>query len=225
MFKREEKILIDFFQRRKLAGLKYDYVIDALENNDERLKYLVDKEVLRENSDNYELDELYLSFFEQVLDANEEINTSYINENLETIRQNINYYVNERTETKRSEYLRKIKNTLRNIGSITLRNVIDLSRNVENTYKTEANYKNKMLKLQNFDKKCNDIKTLINQIQVQSAFIEKLNKIKYLKDQHTLRSSTDINSFGTYQQCRFGKQTQRCYKRFQILGRIGKKNN
>lgn len=40
MFKKEEKILIDFFQRRKLAGLKYDYVIDALENNDERLKYL-----------------------------------------------------------------------------------------------------------------------------------------------------------------------------------------
>lgn len=244
MLKREEKILTDFFEKRKLNGLKYDYVSDVLENQDDRIKYLVDKEVIREHSDTFELDELYISFFEQALDANEEINISYINENIETIKQNINYYVNEKGETKRNEYIRKIKNTLRNIGVITIHNVIDLKRNVENTYKTEANYKNKKLKLQNFDKKSNDINSLIlqseklidenessffaatlddelqtiisnlkvsldkskhnlieikkqiinflNQIQAQSIFIDKLRKIKYLKDQVTLKSSTDF---------------------------------
>ena len=244
MLKREEKIITDFFEKRKLNGLKYDYISDVLDNQDERIKYLVDKEVIREHSDTFELDELYISFFEQALDANEEINISYINENIETIKQNINYYVNEKGETKRNEYIRKIKNTLRNIGVITIRNVIDLKRNVENTYKTEANYKNKKLKLQNFDKKSNDINSLIlqseqlidenessffaatlddelqsiisnlkvsldkskhnlieikkqiinflNQIQAQSVFIDKLRKIKYLKDQITLKSSTDF---------------------------------
>ena len=244
MLKREEKIITDFFEKRKLNGLKYDYISDVLDNQDERIKYLIDKEVIREHSDTFELDELYISFFEQALDANEEINISYINENIETIKQNINYYVNEKGETKRNEYIRKIKNTLRNIGVITIRNVIDLKRNVENTYKTEANYKNKKLKLQNFDKKSNDINSLIlqseqlidenessffaatlddelqsiisnlkvsldkskhnlieikkqiinflNQIQAQSVFIDKLRKIKYLKDQITLKSSTDF---------------------------------
>ena len=244
MLKREEKILTDFFEKRKLNGLKYDYVSDVLENQDERIKYLVDKEVIIEHSDIYELDELYINFFEQALDANEEINISYINENIETIKQNISYYLNEKGETKRNEYIRKIKNTLRNIGVITIRNVIDLKRNVENTYKTEANYHNKKIKLQNFDKKSNDITSLIiqseklidenessffaatlddelqniisklrisldkskhnlieikkqiinflNQIQSQSIFVEKLRRIKYLKDQITLKSSTNF---------------------------------
>ena len=244
MLRREEKILTEFFQKRKLAGLKYDYIIDILENDDERLKYLIDKEVIRENYSSYELDGLYINFFEQILDANEEINLSYINENIETVKQNINYFINETNENKRNEYIRKIKNTLRNIGNITIRNVIDLKRNVDNTYKNEANYKNKILKLENFDKKNNDIKLLIeqteklvneneysffksaaddelqniivclkinldkskhniieikkqiinflNQIQVQNRLIEKLHKIKYLKEQVTIRSATDI---------------------------------
>ncbi len=244
MLRREEKILTDFFQKRKLAGLKYDYVVDILEDDDERLRFLVNKEVVRENSGSYELDGLFLNFFEQVLDTNEEINVAYINENIETIKQNISYYANDKSETKRREYLRKIKNTLRNIANITIRNIISLKRNVDNTYKNEANYKNKKLKLQNFDKKSNDINTLItqtenlvdeqeqlffnavaddelnniiidlkinldkskhnlieikkqiinflNQIQAQNVLIEKLHKIKYLKDQVTLKSSTDI---------------------------------
>lgn len=244
MLRREEKILTEFFQKRKLSGLKYDYIIDILDNDDERLRFLIDKEVVRENYNSYELDGLYINFFEQILDANEELNLSYINENIETVKQNINYFINETNENKRSEYIRKIKNTLRNVGNITIRNVIDLKRNVDNTYKNEANYKNKILKLENFDKKNNDIKLLIeqteklineneysffksaaddelqniiinlkinldkskhniieikkqiinflNQIQVQNRLIEKLHKIKYLKEQFTIRSTTNI---------------------------------
>ena len=85
------------------------------------------------------------------MDANEEINTSYINDNLEKVEQNINYYFNEPNEQRKYEYLRTIKNTLRKLGAITLRNVVDLKRNIDNTFKNEPNYKNKRAKLLNLD--------------------------------------------------------------------------
>jgi hypothetical protein len=242
--KKEENLLSEMFKKRKSVNYKYEYALDLVENNENRIKYLLDKEVVRQNGNNLEIDDLFLLFFEQVLDANEEINVSYINENLEKITQNIQYFLNETNENRKHEYLRKIKTTLRNIGNITLRNVVDLKRNVDNTFKNEPNYKNKKAKLINLDKKRKDIAKLIeqteklvaekevtffttatdeeltriivqlklqlskcthnlieierqiidflNQIQYQSSVIEKLRKIKYLKDQYTLETSTNI---------------------------------
>jgi hypothetical protein len=39
------------------------------------------------------------------------------------------------------------------MGVITFRSVVDLRRNIENTFKNESNYKNKHLKLKNLDEK------------------------------------------------------------------------
>ncbi|GHT59256.1 hypothetical protein AGMMS50239_05470 [Bacteroidia bacterium] len=245
--KKEENLLSEMFKKRKsVKNFQYDYALDLVENNDNRIKYLLDREVVRQNGNNLEIDDLFLQFFEQVLDANEEINVSYINESLEKITQNIQYFLNETNENRKYEYLRKIKTTLRNIGNITLRNVVDLKRNVNNTFKNEPNYKNKKAKLINLDKKRKDIAKLIeqtekllserevtffttatdeelnriivqlkmqlgkcshnlieierqiidflNQIQYQSTVIEKLRKIKYLKDQYILETSTDIKT-------------------------------
>lgn len=241
---REEKLLTEMFKKRKTTDYKYDYALELVENNDNKIQYLIDRSVIRLNGDNLEVDDLYLQFFEQVLEANEEINTSYINENLEKVNQNIDYYFNEQNEQRKYEYLRIIKNTLRKIGIITLRNVVDLKRNIDNTFKSEPNYKNKRAKLINLDKKRKDIIKLIeqtehlitedditffktatdeelsriivqlklqlqkcthnlieierqvidflNQIQQQSGVVEKLRQIKYLKDQFTLETTTDI---------------------------------
>ena len=242
--KREEELLTEMFKRRKSADYKYEYAIELVDDNEERLQYLVDRSVIRQNGNTLEIDDLYLQFFEQVLEANEEINTSYINENLEKVKQNIEYYFNEQNEQRKYEYLRTIKNTLRKIGIITLRNVVDLKRNIDNTFKSEPNYKNKKAKLINLDHKRKDITKLIeqteqlvtdenltffrtatdeelsqiiiqlkrqlykcthnlieiqrqiidflNQIQQQSGIIEKLRKVKYLKDHFILETSTDI---------------------------------
>lgn len=38
-----------------------------------------------------------------------------------------------------------------NIAMITVRNVIDLKRNIDNTYKNEPNYRVKLSKLKNLD--------------------------------------------------------------------------
>jgi hypothetical protein len=232
------------FKRRKTTNYRYEYALELVDDNDARLQYLIDRSVIRQNGSTLEIDDLYLQFFEQVLEANEEINTSYINENLEKVKQNIEYYFNEQNEQRKYEYLRIIKNTLRKIDIITLRNVVDLKRNIDNTFKSEPNYKNKKAKLINLDNKRKDITKLIeqteqlvthdnitffktatdeelsriivqlklqlhkcthnlieiqrqiidflNQIKHQSGIIEKLRKVKYLKDQFILESSTDI---------------------------------
>lgn len=242
--KREEELLTEMFKRRKTTNYRYEYALELVDDNDARLQYLIDRSVIRQNGSTLEIDDLYLQFFEQVLEANEEINTSYINENLEKVKQNIEYYFNEHNEQRKYEYLRIIKNTLRKIGIITLRNVVDLKRNIDNTFKSEPNYKNKKAKLINLDNKRKDITKLIeqteqlvthdnitffktatdeelsriivqlklqlhkcthnlieiqrqiidflNQIKHQSGIIEKLRKVKYLKDQFILESSTDI---------------------------------
>ena len=159
--KREEELLTEMFKRRKTANYKYEYALELVDDNDSRIQYLLNRSVLRQNGNNLEIDGLYLQFFEQVLEANEEINTSYINENIEKVKQNIEYYFNEQNDQRKYEYLRSIKNTLRKIGNITLRNVVDLKRNIDNTFKSEPNYKNKKAKLIHLDNKRQDITKLI----------------------------------------------------------------
>lgn len=158
---REQKLLTEMFKKRKSASYKYEYALDLVENTDSRIQYLLSRSVIRQNGNYLEIDDQFLQFFEQVLDANEEINTSYINENIERIKQNIDYYFNEPNEQRKYEYLRIIKNTVRKLGIITLRNVVDLKRNINTTFKNEPNYKNKRAKLLNLDNKRKDITKLI----------------------------------------------------------------
>lgn len=185
--KREDDLLTEMFKRRKTANYKYEYALELVENNDGRLQNLINHSVIRQNGNILEIDDLYLLFFEQVLEANEEINTSYINENLEKIKQNIEYYFNEQNEQRKYEYLRIVKNTLRKIGIITLRNVVDLKRNIDNTFKSEPNYKNKKAKLINLDNKRKAVTKLIEQTEqiishdnitfFKTATDEELNRI------------------------------------------------
>jgi hypothetical protein len=106
-----------------------------------------------------------MHFFEQVLEVNEEINISYINENIELVKQNINYFLQESNENRRYNYIKIIKNALRKTGRITLRNIIDLNRNIENAFKSEPNYKIKIERLQHFDQKRRMIYLLIEQTE------------------------------------------------------------
>ena len=162
---KEQKLLTEMFKKRKTASYKYEYALDLVDNDDNRIQYLLSRSVIRQNGSNLEIDDEFLQFFELVLDANEEINTSYINDNLEKVKQNIDYYFNEPNEQRKYEYLRTIKNTLRKLGAITLRNVVDLKRNIDNTFKNEPNYKNKRAKLLNLDNKRKDITKLITQTE------------------------------------------------------------
>ena len=241
---REKELLSEMFGKRKSIDYKYSDAIELVDFDENRLEFLIQMEVIRENNELLELGDTYLEFFEQILGVNEEINSAYIDESIQKIKENIDYFLNENNTTRKQAYLSVIKNTFRRIGKITYRSVIDLRRNVENTFKNEPNYKNKQLKLKNLDKKRALIKSLIhqtlvltddeertfynraldselqliitdlklqlnecshnlieierqiidylNQIDLQGAFLEKLRKIKYLKDHFTLESETNI---------------------------------
>ncbi|MBS9766126.1 MAG: hypothetical protein KGV44_01140 [Flavobacteriaceae bacterium] len=242
--KREEKLISEMFSKRKSIDYKWSDALELVDYDEGRIDLLIQKSVIRENGGFLELDGQFLDFFEQVLFVSEEINLSYIDENIKNIKDNINYFLNEVNESRKYNYLRKIKKTFRNMGVITLRSVVDLRRNIENTFKNETNYKNKQLKLQNLDAKRNIVTNLINQtlvlideeeltffnraldeelsriiielkhqlrecshnlieiekqiidylnqIKQQGEFLEKLRKIKYLKDNFTIEAETNI---------------------------------
>lgn len=240
----EEKLLSEMFVKRKSLAYHYDYALEMVDYKEEKIQFLTDHSVIYKNGDYLELDTQYLEFFENVLGVNEEINTSYINENIRSVRENIDYFLNEKNEIRKYNYLRFIKNTFKKIALSTLRNVVDLRRNIDTTFKNEPNYKNKKAKLENLDRKRLDILDLIhqteslisteektffkaaldeelnliiiqlkrtliecshnlietekqiieflNQIKYHSGIIEKLRKIKYLKDQFIIEAGTDI---------------------------------
>jgi hypothetical protein len=243
---REHKLLTEMFEKRKTLSYKYDLALEMVDYNEDRIQYLINHSIIRQNGSFLEIDDQFLQFFEQVLEVNEEINTSLINSNIQNVKENILYYLKENHESRKYDYLRKVKNALRKIGNITLRNVVDLKRNIDNTFKNEPTYTIKKLRLEILDKKRIDINTFIdqtyslisdeeqsffksalddeltqvitnlklqlnecrhnlieiqrqiieylNQIKYQSGVIEKLRQLKYLKDQFTIRATSDIDS-------------------------------
>ncbi|MFT3682185.1 MAG: hypothetical protein QM791_18060 [Ferruginibacter sp.] len=154
-------LLVEMFEKRRSFMYKYDDAAELLA--EDKIEVLISKHILRRNGPYVEIDDQYQQFFEQVLEVNEEINTSYINENIQQVKQFINYYLQENNEHRRYSYLRQIKASLRKIGRVTLRNVIDLNRNIENAFKTEPNYGIKIAKLESFDEKRRTVYLLIEQ--------------------------------------------------------------
>lgn len=156
-------LLVELFEKRKSFMYKYDDAAEVLPQD--KIDVLINKHILRRNGPYIEIDDQYQQFFEQVLEVNEEINTSYINENIQQVKQYISFYLQENNDHRRYTYLKQIKASLRKIGRITLRNVIDLNRNIENTFKTEPNYSIKIAKLEAFDEKRRTVYLLIEQTE------------------------------------------------------------
>ena len=163
---RGHKLISEMFEKRKSLSYKYEYALDILDNNEDLIELLINKEIIRKNANFLELDDQFLQFFEQILEVNEEINTSYINENIRQIKEEyMLYYLKAVNDNERYKYLKAVKSSLRKIGRITIRNILDLSRNIENTFKTEPNYKIKLLKLENHKIKLVAIQQLIEQTE------------------------------------------------------------
>ena len=156
-------LLAEMFEKRKSFAYRYDHAIEIIDEG--RLETLIELEVVRKNGPLLEIDDQFLQFFEQILEVNEEINTATVHENIRTLKQQINYYLQEGNTSRKFAYLKAIKTVLRKIGLMTLRNIVDLNRNIENTFKTEPTYKIKISKLENYDQKRKDINTLISQTQ------------------------------------------------------------
>jgi len=163
---RGHKLLAEMFEKRKSLSYKYEYAVEVLENNEDIIQLLLSKDIIRQNGVFLELDDQFLQFFEQILEVNEEINTSFINENIRQVKDEyMLYYLQANSDSERYKYLKLVKSTLRKVGRITIRNILDLNRNIENTFKTEPNYKIKLLKLENHKLKLVAIQQLIEQTE------------------------------------------------------------
>lgn len=243
-------LIEEMFEKRKLLSFRYEYALDLIDGN--RLQMLLEREVIIQNGAYLELDERFMDFFELLLEANEEISTASIDENIQFIRQQMDYYLKEDNLSRKNGYLRNVKAILKKIGKITIRNVISLQRNIDNTFKNEPNYKIKIAKLENLDSKRIDIKKLIdttdelitnkeriffqqatdeelsyivlelrkelldsghslirsqqdiinylNQIKNQVQLVEKIRKVKYLRNQFELLSKSNLKDVLTKEQ-------------------------
>ena len=241
---RERKLLQALFQDRKKLSFRYDWARDLASKKDESIEFLKRYGVIRENTDFVELEDVYLKFFEDVLEVNEEINVASVKESIGNLNNAIDYYLSENNPSRKYGYLRDVKRILRNIALTTLRNVIDLKRNIDNTYKNEPTFAIKKKKLVHLDEKRKDIAALINEcervidekqttffmvamdvqlkdivtdvklqlrevyhnlleldrqiinylnlIEYQNRLLQKVQKLKYLRDQMLLDTNTDI---------------------------------
>lgn len=159
---REKVLLKEMFEKRKALSYRHEDALSLLDYKLERLRHLIDSGVILSNGDFLELEEVYLKFFEDVLQVNEQIDVASVAQVVSQLKDTIEYYLKENNEDRRRGYLREARYQLRNIGLRAIRSVIDLKRNVDNTYKNEPNFQIKKAKLEKLDQKRYSIKTLID---------------------------------------------------------------
>ena len=166
MLDRERVLFRDMFERRKSLNYRLDFALEVVDYKRDRIRYLIDHGVIHENGDFLELEDVYIQFFEDVLDMNEEISVASVKEYIDSIRENINYFLQESNEHRKYQYRCNVRKILRKIGLRTLKNIIDLKRNVNVAYKQEPNYKIKKTRLANLDEKRKAIKVMMSECEL-----------------------------------------------------------
>ena len=155
-------LLTEMFEKRKILSFRYSDALALLKDDENRLKLLIEKEVIHQNGNFVEMDARFMDFFELLLEANEEINTAVIDENIEYLHELMDYYLKERIATRKASYVRNIKITFQKIARTTIRNIMNLQTSIDNAFKHEPTYQIKIAKLENLDKKRINIQQLID---------------------------------------------------------------
>jgi len=126
--------------------------------SDEKLEKLVMYEIIHENNNVIGLDDRIITFIEEFLEIGE-VTTSFINDNIQSLNENLKYY---RIDSN-SKFLRNIKRSLKKISSTTSREVMKLHKNIDDTYKNQDNYLIKLQELDKYKAKRDDIINLIRE--------------------------------------------------------------
>ncbi len=161
----ERKTFSSLFEKRnRLVGM---HEVSS-EIGEEKLEYLINAEVLSAADEHIELDERILSFFEDFLETNEDVEIGDVDELLINLRYNIELYQNEKeNEHSRDRYLGKIKRILKKIPNMILKNLSLLQLHIGLTYKTQSSHKNKVLELQHYKTKLEKLMNI--EVKVQAA--------------------------------------------------------
>ena len=147
---KENDLLSQMFEKRKLLKFSPSLALDLVNGNEARLRKLIEYGVLVENGNSLEIESDYLNFFEDVLNVNEEISVLSVQECINTLKEQIGYFLQENNASRKANYQDAVRQLLKKTGFRTLRNVVDLKRNLDNTYKQEPNYLIKIKKKATF---------------------------------------------------------------------------
>lgn len=187
---REQGLLSEMFEKRKLMKFPVGLAIDLVGGNETRLRKLVDYGVLVETGNTVEIESDYLNFFEEVLNVNEEISVLSVQECINTLKEYIGYFLQETNINRKAGYQDSVRQLLKKTGFRTLKNVVDLKRNMDNAYKQEPNYIIKKKKLENLDEKSHSIRTMIRECEKlmdnEHAFFIMAN------DPHMAKTCSDV---------------------------------
>lgn len=162
---REQALLSEMFEKRKLMKFPLGLALELVGGNEGRLSKLVDYGVLVETGNTVEIESDYLNFFEEVLNVNEEISVLSVQECINTLKEYIGYFLQETNVNRKAGYQDSVRQLLKKTGFRTLKNVVDLKRNMDNAYKQEPNYIIKKKKLQNLDDKSHSIRSMIRECE------------------------------------------------------------
>lgn len=189
---REKVLFRDMFERRKSLAYRTDFAMEVVDYKQERIQYLIEHGVIHENGDFLEMEDVYVQFFEEVLEMNEEISVASVREHISALKENIGYYLEETNEHRKAQYQSNVRKMLRRIGLRTLKNVIDLKRNVDVAYKQEPNYKIKKSRLENLDEKRKGIKQLI--VECEKMMDTEVVFFKMASDPEMQRTVMDVRN-------------------------------
>lgn len=163
---RERELLKQIFINRKTMSIfSSELARDYATKKDESLDYLRRYGVIRDNGDGVELEDVYLKFFEDVLEVNEEINVASVKERIDSLNNSIEFFLIEANPSKKQTHLKDVKRILQNIALNILRSVIDLKRNIDSAFKNEPTLAIKKKKLVILDTKRNNISLFINECE------------------------------------------------------------
>lgn len=187
---REQRLLSEMFEKRKLMKFPLGLALDLVGDNENRLKRLVDYGLLVEAGNTVEIESDYLNFFEEVLNVNEEISVLSVQECINTLKEHIGYFLQETNVNRKAGYQDSVRQLLKKTGFRTLKNVVDLKRNMDHAYKQEPNYLIKKTRLQNLDEKSHSIRSMIREceklMENEHAFFIMAN------DPHMAKTCSDV---------------------------------
>lgn len=172
-------LLNDLFENRNVASFTQELALKSANTDEDTIEQLRKLNIINLNGNYLAINGLYSEFFEEVLDTNEEINVELIQKTIGEIKKNIVYHRETNSQSEKLKYLNKVKVALRRIQRVISKSIEDLNRNINNTFKTEPDYKVKKLKLDDYEQKRKEIVQLMEDTQ---NLIEKKELIFFKTD-------------------------------------------
>ncbi len=161
----ESVLLSQMFENRKHLKFLPSLALELVGGNESRLKRLLDYGVLVEDGSYLLIESNYLDFFEDVLNANEEISVLSVQECINSLKELIGYYLQETNANRRAGYQDSIRLLLKKTSFRTLKNVVSLKREMDVTYKQQPNYRIKIDKLNILDEKSKSLRLMITECE------------------------------------------------------------